>query len=74
MKCIYEGNGGKDWFTGDNIRGSSSIIRLAIPTKTRYIHRDSNNGMVIKDDNWVEKEPGPTGYSHQVVITGEVIK
>ena len=72
MKCIYEGNGGKDWFTGEDIRGST--IRLKIPTKTRHIHKDSNNRAVIKDDNWVEKEPGPTGYRHQVVITGEVIK
>lgn len=74
MKCVYEGNGGKDWFTGDDISGGSSTIRLAIPTKTRYIHKDSNNDDQKKDNNSVEKEPGSTGYRHQVEIRGKVIK
>ena len=74
MKCIYEGNGGKDWYTGENIRGNNNRIRLAIPTKTRHIHTDSNNRLAVEDDNQVEKEPGITGYGHQVVIEGKVIK
>ena len=75
MKCTYEGNGGKDWYTGDNIRGSNNYIRISIPIKTRSIRVNSNNRFAVKKENTsVEKEPGTTGYRPRVMIGGKVIK